>query len=222
MKKNSAKGLFVLLLASLLVNVFFVTRAIPNYIVDKVIDGDTFVLKNGERIRLLGVNAPELSSGSDDKDKCGSKEAKELLSTLVLQKPVRITEETRDYYGRRMGLVYTGNTLVNETLLSQGWARPDYAKNSKGEDLKNAYKEAKENKRGIHSELCKHVNPTPSDPACVIKGNIDLATGTHLYHFPTCRHYNQIVLDEDLGEQFFCTEEEAKDAGFTLAPDCLR
>jgi len=88
--------------------------------------------------------------------------------------------------------------------------------------MKLAYKEAKDQKRGIHSELCKHTNPVPPNPDCTIKGNIDNATGTHLYHLTTCRHYNQIVLDEDIGEQFFCTEKEAQEAGFTLAPDCLR
>jgi len=215
MKKRFLPGVFILLLTSLVANVFFVTKSIPNYIVSSVIDGDTFVLQNGERIRLLGVNAPELG-------KCGSTEAKELLTSLVLHKPVFIKETSRDYYGRRMGLVYVGNTLINTTIISQGWARPDYTKNSKNEEMKQAYKEAKEQKRGIHSDLCKHINPTPSDPSCTIKGNIDKASWDHFYHLPSCRHYNQIVLDEDIGEQFFCTEQEAKDAGFTLAPDCLR
>lgn len=215
MEKRPAKGILMLLLASFLANIFFVAKSIPNHIVKNVIDGDTFVLANGERIRLLGVNAPEL-------DKCGSIEAKNLLTNLINNKPVFITETSRDYYGRRMGLVYIGTKLVNIEIIKQGWARPDYTKNSHNEKMKIAYKDAKENKRGIHSELCKHIAPTPPSPNCTIKGNIDLATWSHLYHLTTCRHYNQIVLDEDIGEQFFCSEKEAQNAGFTLAPDCLR
>ena len=215
MKKLPAKGILLLLLASLLANIFFVAKTIPNYIVNNVIDGDTFILKNGERIRLLGVNAPELG-------KCGSTESKSLLTKLINNKLVRITETSRDYYGRLMGLIYIGAKPVNTEIIKQGWGRPDYTKNSQNEKMKTAYKDAKEQKRGIHSELCKHVAPTPPSPNCTIKGNIDLATWSHLYHLPACRHYNQIVLDEDIGEQFFCSEKEAQNAGFTLAPDCLR
>ena len=54
------------------------------------------------------------------------------------------------------------------------------------------------------------------------KGNIDKATGDHFYHLTTCPHYKQIVLDLDIGEQFFCTEKEAKEAGFAIASECLK
>ena len=66
------------------------------------------------------------------------------------------------------------------------------------------------------------MNPVPPSKNCVIKGNIDKGTGEHFYHLPNCRHYNQIVLDLDIGEGFFCSEKEASAAGFHLAPDCLR
>jgi len=38
-----------------------------------VVDGDTFQLKLGKRVRLLGVDAPEYN-------RCGGKEAKEALN----------------------------------------------------------------------------------------------------------------------------------------------
>jgi len=215
MKKRSLPVVYLFLLISFLVNIFFITRFLPGYFVKDVIDGDTFILQNGERIRLIGVNAPELGT-------CGSTESKTLLSSLVLNKPVRITEDSRDYYGRRMGLVYVGSMLVNPKIIESGWARPDYTKNSKNEEMKQAYKTAKEQNAGIHSTLCKQVNPIPPNSECTIKGNIDKASWDHFYHLPNCRHYNQIVLDEDIGEQFFCSEQEARDAGFILAPDCLR
>jgi hypothetical protein len=107
-------------------------------------------------------------------------------------------------------------------MIKTGWAKPNYDPNSYSEELKSAYKYASDNKLGVNSSLCKKVNPTPPSPNCTIKGNIDKATGDHFYHLPSCRHYNQIVLDLDIGEGFFCSETEAQNAGFKLAPDCLR
>jgi len=89
MKKRSLPAIFILLLASLLANVFLITKSIPNYIVSNVIDGDTFILANGERIRLLGVNAPEIGN-------CGSTEAKDLLTKFINNKPVRLNRAGLD------------------------------------------------------------------------------------------------------------------------------
>lgn len=215
MKRFGGYTVLILLLTSLGLNgYYFLSRQQEMTAVD-VHDGDTFTLGDGQRVKLLGVNAPELG-------KCGSEEAKKKLIELVQDKTIQITEEKRDTYGRRMGLVWIGNTLVNEDMFRDGWAKPDYTTNSQNERLKAAYRDAKDNDRGIHSSLCKIINPIPPNPKCVIKGNIDKATWDHFYHLPTCRHYNQIVLDEDMGEGFFCSEKEAQDAGFRLAPDCLR
>jgi len=207
-------GLLAVFLASLGLNGYFLYQQRQSSVPAKILDGDTFQLPDGDRVRLLGVNAPEIG-------RCGSAEAKDELTRLISGKSVRIEEEKRDTYGRRMGLVFVGQTLVNKSMLAAGWARPDYTQNSQSEKLKSAYHDAVDNNRGIHS-LCKLVNPVPENPNCVIKGNIDQSSWDHLYHLPSCRHYDKIVLNLDLGEQFFCTEEEAKSAGFTLAPDCLR
>ena len=205
----------ILLLISFTLNGYFISSHRQNMTVLETHDGDTFTLGDGQRVKLLGVNAPELGN-------CGSEEARIQLRELVFNKTIRLTEEKRDMYGRRMGLVWVGNTLVNEELLASGFARPDYTKNTENERLKAAYRMASENNLGIHSSLCKKISPTPPSEKCDIKGNIDKGTWDHLYHLPKCRHYNQIILDEDLGEKFFCSEKEAQDAGFTIAPDCLR
>ncbi len=205
----------VVIAASVGLNGYFLLSKGSEMTVAEVHDGDTFTLKNGERVRLLGVDAPELGN-------CGASESASLLTSLVLGKTIKITDEKRDNYGRRMGLVWKGSTLVNEKMLKDGWAKPNYDPNSKSETLKTAYKYASENKLGVYSSLCKKVNPTPPSKNCTIKGNIDKATGDHFYHLTTCPHYKQIVLDLDIGEQFFCTEKEAKEAGFTMASECLK
>ena len=205
----------VVIAASVGLNGYFLLSKGSEMTVTEVHDGDTFTLKNGERVRLLGVDAPELGN-------CGASESASLLTSLVLGKTIKITDEKRDNYGRRMGLVWKGSTLVNEKMLKDGWAKPNYDPNSESETLKTAYKYASENKLGVYSSLCKKVNPTPPSKNCTIKGNIDKATGDHFYHLTTCPHYKQIVLDLDIGEQFFCTEKEAKEAGFTMASECLK
>jgi hypothetical protein len=184
--------------------------------VTDVIDGDTIIISSGERVRLLGVNAPE-------KGRCYYKEAKQRLSTLLLEKNIRLEETRTDIYNRPMGLVYVNNTLINTQMIKEGYGKPDYTKNSQSALFIEAYNEAKEEQLGVNSEICKKLaDVPPPDPLCVIKGNIDKATGDHFYHLPTCRHYDQIVLDLDTAEGYFCTEYEAQEAGFILAKDCLR
>jgi endonuclease YncB( thermonuclease family) len=205
--------LLLIPLISLGFNALFLTQNNRDMTVTSVHDGDTFTLGDGQRVRLIGINAPEIG-------RCGSDEAKKLLESLVLNKKIKITEEKRDTYGRRMGLVYIGSKLVNEEMLKTGWAKANYDPNSESERLKTANKYANDNKLGVHSGLCKKINPTPPSKNCNIKGNIDKATGERFYHLPNCPHYNQIILDLDIGEDFFCSEKEAREAGFKLASEC--
>lgn len=214
MKQILLGTLVLAILTSFGFNIFFLQREQNRNSVTEVIDGDTFLIGTGDRIRLLDVNAPETGL-------CGSEEAKTFLSGLVNGKVVRISEEKRDTYGRRMGLVYAGNVFVNEEILKAGWARPDYTKNSQSERLRLASNQASKNKAGVYN-LCTKSDDGPPDPECVIKGNTDRGTGAHYYHLPFCRHYKQIVMNLDLGDKWFCTEKEASAAGFRLAPDCLR
>lgn len=133
----------IVVLASVGLNGYFVISKNREMTVTEVHDGDTFTLGSGERVRLLGINSPEIGN-------CGSEESKKLLTDLVLNKIVKITDEKRDNYGRRMGLVWTiGLTgsdpvSINEAILKAGWAKPNYDPNSRSDDLKNAYKYAVE------------------------------------------------------------------------------
>lgn len=45
-----------------------------------------------------------------------------------------------------------------------------------------------------------------------IKGNI--SKDVKVYHIPKCQHYNKTIVDKSKGERMFCTEEEAKKAGW--------
>lgn len=85
----------------------------------RVIDGDTFVIESGDKVRLIGINAPEIS------DIAGI-EAKEHLSGLIegktiLLKPDHRSNE-RDRYSRLLKYVYIDSTDINELMLEDGYA----------------------------------------------------------------------------------------------------
>ena len=54
--------------------------------------------------------------------------------------------------------------------------------------------------------------------ACAIKGNIN-GNGEHIYHLPFQHFYPRVKVDEGKGERWFCTEQEARDAGWLHEPD---
>lgn len=206
--------LTLLLTTSVIFNIFFLLRdtdrdeGVP---VVGVIDGDTVVLEGKSRVRLRHMDAP-------DEPFCGSKEAQETLEKLVTGKKVRVQELIPDQYGRGMALVYIGNTLINQKMIESGWVRYHHDISSKEEDLKKASEKAKEEKLGIYAS-CQSMENT-KNPKCNIKGNIDKSTDTHIYYLPNCAQYAYTVVEEDIGETWFCTEREAIKAGFSKAKTC--
>lgn len=194
------------------INLFFSYFFIQQYRVTEVVDGDTFQLSSGKRVRLMGVNAPEYN-------RCGGPEAKKLLQNLILNKYVFLAEEAQETFGRVLALVYTEKGLINKIVIEEGWGRPDYRKNSQREILTAAFHEANKGEKGIYSSLCR-VEAKNTPESCYIKGNIDKNTYKKYYHLPECKQYNQIVLEKDIGEQCFKTEDEAVNAGFTKASGC--
>ncbi|HLP66523.1 MAG TPA: hypothetical protein VK181_03275 [Rhizobium sp.] len=56
-----------------------------------------------------------------------------------------------------------------------------------------------------------------SDPACNIKGNISIDSGRRIYHMPRQMFYRQTVIRPQYGERWFCTEDEARAAGWVKA-----
>mgnify|MGYP000639802180 CR=1 FL=1 len=59
------------------------------FTVTNVVDGDTLDLNNGDRIRFSGINTPETGE-------CYYQEAKDFLSSLVLNKNVFIEKDKSD------------------------------------------------------------------------------------------------------------------------------
>lgn len=96
----------------------------PNYVV-RVIDGDTFEICSGDKIRMLCVDTPE-------KGKEGYEEAKFVLEDAILHKIVQLKASNyngpdKDKYDRLLRWVYiedeedsTKQILINRYVLEEG------------------------------------------------------------------------------------------------------
>ncbi|MCB1743560.1 MAG: hypothetical protein KDK91_24500 [Gammaproteobacteria bacterium] len=54
----------------------------------------------------------------------------------------------------------------------------------------------------------------PPNPRCVIKGNISIQTGEKIYHVPGQKYYTRTRISPAYGERWFCSEAEARAAGW--------
>lgn len=180
------------------------------YTVTNVIDGDTFETKEGQHVRFDSVNAPEL-------DSCLGKESKEELEKLVLHKKVYIKVTFYDSYQRLVASVFTVDGNVAKKMLEKGLATYSNQGLQKQNDLLEVSRKARDKKVGVYSETCTQI-VNPKNSKCNIKANVgDLGRS---YRHPGCGQYNNTLVQLHFGDKWFCTETEAKAAGFTKGTDC--
>jgi micrococcal nuclease len=92
--------------------------------VEGVIDGDTIIISGGQRVRYLGIDAPE-REGKGPAEFL-AQESSQFNRRLVLKKEVRLVygPERRDRYDRLLAYVFLENGLfVNGELVKQGLAK---------------------------------------------------------------------------------------------------
>jgi endonuclease YncB( thermonuclease family) len=96
-------------------------RRPTTYLVTRIVDGDTLELGNGETVRLVGIDTPEIGE-------CGYDEASVALSRLVAGKQVRLgrSDEDRDRYGRLLRYVDVGSTDAGLRQIQGGLAIARY------------------------------------------------------------------------------------------------
>ena len=90
--------------------------------VTKVIDGDTIVVKNVGKVRLVGIDTPETG-------KKGATIATNYVKLKVLGKFVTLdidNKKPRDKYGRTLAVVYVSGFNLNYGLLKKGYAKIMY------------------------------------------------------------------------------------------------
>lgn len=109
-----------------------------HFLVKKVYDGDTILLTNGKKIRLLGINTPEVE-GRNKSLQVGGEQAKQWLEHKLLNKKIRMEKdiEKMDKYGRLLAHVFTeDNEHMNLELVKQGLASVNiYPPNLKYTDI---------------------------------------------------------------------------------------
>jgi micrococcal nuclease len=101
-----------------------VTRS-ESLLVRAVIDGDTIDVATVGRVRLLGIDAPEIGRGFDTAAPFG-REARQRLTSLVLHRWIRLEQEgvRTDAYNRHLAYVLTEDgQFVNAVLVREGLAR---------------------------------------------------------------------------------------------------
>ena len=52
---------------------------------------------------------------------------------------------------------------------------------------------------------------------CSIKGNISVDTGERIYHAPGQKFYDETIIRPEFGKRWFCSEAEARQAGWRKA-----
>jgi endonuclease YncB( thermonuclease family) len=120
--------------------------------VDSVRDGDTILLRDGRRVRLLQVDAPELGAGE-----CYARAAQEALRSLA-PAGARVLIETdpaldpTDRFGRLLRYVRQVAIDVNLELVRGGAAAPYFFRGERGrfaDALVRAARAAQSGRRGL-------------------------------------------------------------------------
>ena len=207
----------------------------------RVIDGDTIEV-GAVRIRLFGVDAPEsaqrcLAGGRHWP--CGEQATRALVRHID-SRSVACEERDQDRYGRIVAVCRYGGQDVNAWLVREGWAMAyrRYSSAYAGEEAS-----AKVAKRGVwrgefvppwdwrrgdrlksasRGDRVKATRDASRVAArdrgnCNIKGNISHNSGKRIYHMPGDRDYERTRISTSRGERYFCSEAEARAAGWRRA-----
>jgi len=186
-----------------------------------VVDGDTIDIA-GQRIRLEGIDAPEMAQtcgrGWFGTWACGKASAK-ALTALIGSREITCSRQGTDKYGRMLGVCSVAGEDLNATMVRSGmaWAFVKYSKAYVDIEM-----QAKAQKAGIwqgeaeapwvyreqHWQAAKQTAPD----GCAIKGNVS-AKG-QIYHMPWSPWYNKVSVNAARGERWFCSEAEAQKAGW--------
>ncbi len=192
----------------------------------RIVDGDTIEVA-GERIRLEGIDTPEPGQTCPRKWvgtwKCG-RAATRALNKLIAGRTVRCESTGRGERDRLIGKCFVNGQDINAHMVSNGyaWAFVKYSTSYVAEE-----NTARAAKLGIwsgpkaqpaweyrrrHWARAEQVAPE----GCAIKGNIS-ASGKHIYHPPWSPWYHKVIIDASKGERWFCSESDAKSAGWRAA-----
>ena len=186
-----------------------------------VIDGDSIQVA-GREVRLHGIDAPEFMQTCVASGKiwpCGKRAAR-AFARRISGRRVACTPKDRDHYGRIVARCRQGGEDLNAWLVAEGWALA-YRRHSRAYvDEETAARAAR---RGIWRgdfvppwEWRRKQSPKATGEKraeCRIKGNIS-KKGKRIYHVPGGNYYARTRIDVEMGERWFCSEAQARAAGW--------
>jgi hypothetical protein len=128
----------------------------------------------------------------------------------------------RDKYGRILGVCSVGESDINAEMVRRGyaWAFVKYSRSYVAEEA-----EAREARAGswqgdaepawiFRANRWESAGEDAPD-GCAIKGNV--SRNGRIYHMPWSPWYGRVKVDLDRGERWFCSEDEARQAGWRPA-----
>lgn len=213
---------------------------LESFQVTRVVDGDTIKINyygQETSVRLIGINTPETVDPRKNVE-CFGKEASNFLTNKLTGKTIQLevdpSQTDRDKYNRLLRYVYLDNEDIGLTIIQKGYGY-EYTYNipyAKQSEYKAAEKQAESTGQGLwatnacatSSTSTNQQSTTPQaapqsqstskdSSTCSIKGNIN-NSGEHIYHLPGQKYYNSTKIDTSKGERWFCTEQEAINAGW--------
>lgn len=124
-------------------------------VVQRVVDGDTLLLMDGTRVRMIGIDTPETKKQDSPVEPFGP-EASALTRAACEGREVRLVfdGDRVDRYGRVLAHVYSGERFLSDELIRAGLARVLYQfhySSAMKDRFRAAENAAKREKKGIWS-----------------------------------------------------------------------
>jgi endonuclease YncB( thermonuclease family) len=189
----------------------------------RVIDADT-VDVGDTRIRLHAIDAPEMDQNCETEHgvafACGQWATAQVRARFGGAHAV-CTPSDFDTYGRIVATCRVQGVDMGEEIVAHGWA---FAFRRYGMEYDLTEKAAFVSGQGLHGlrvqspaefRRAKVAGRAPVDPHCLIKGNI--SRNGRIFHVPGQEFYDQTGINEGRGERWFCSEGEARRAGWRPA-----
>jgi endonuclease YncB( thermonuclease family) len=198
------------------------TRQQPLYVVEKVIDGDTIVVQHSGKVRLLGINTPEIAHRSHAAEPLGN-EAHQRLRQLLAGKRVYLEfdQQRRDKYQRLLAhLRLEGGTNINEILLREGLARALFLQPNM-KYLERYYQiesEAQETNRGIWSRPEFQIIPSKKAEQCLkrfcrLRGKVEHVEKQRRYTYLDLSGGLRVGINNDNLGQFIAAGKDIEKLG---------
>lgn len=182
-------------------------------IVKRVVDGDTFVLEDGRKVRMIGINTPESVDPRRPVEFYG-KEASRYATKILEGQNVLLEwgRNPKDRYGRWLAWVWLlDGTFINGYMVEQGYAQvytfkdnPDHANY-----LLDLQKKAREEGRGLWEQSEEEPK---QEPKTISRSNSKFVASINskVYHEWGCPGAKNI---EKHNEVLYETEDDAKASG---------